>query len=43
MVRFLQQFEIGRGDYSKERHDWLDKMDVRTLEEKIHQKRKKPR
>ncbi len=43
MVRFLQQFETGRGDYSKERHDWLDKEDVQTLAEKIHQKRKKPR
>ena len=43
MVRFLQQFETGRGDYSKERHDWLDEEDVRTLAEKIHQKRKKSR
>ncbi len=23
MVRFLQQFETGQGDYSKERHEWL--------------------
>ena len=43
MVRFLQQFETGRGDYSKERHNWLDKENVQTLAEKIHQNRKKTR
>ncbi len=40
MVRFLQQFETGRGDYSVERHQWLDKLDVRTVAEKIQQRRK---
>ena len=30
MVRFLQQFETGRGDYSKERHEWVDRV---TLED----------
>ncbi|MGA9348731.1 MAG: hypothetical protein WBW48_08005 [Anaerolineae bacterium] len=39
MVRFLQQFEIGRGDYSVERHLWLEELDVQTLAEKIHQRR----
>lgn len=39
MVRFLQQFETGRGDYSVERHRWLGKPDVRTLVEQIHQRR----
>ncbi len=24
MIRFLQQFELGQGDYSTERHQWLD-------------------
>ena len=24
MVRFLQQFETGEGDYTAERHSWLD-------------------
>ncbi len=23
-IRFLQQFETGRGDYTNERHDWVD-------------------
>ncbi|MBI4550922.1 MAG: hypothetical protein HY710_01515 [Candidatus Latescibacteria bacterium] len=39
MVRFLQQFEIGHGDYSVERHSWLDQLDVQTLTEQIRQRR----
>ena len=39
MVRFLQQFEIGKGDYSLERHLWLGELDVQTLAEKIQQRR----
>lgn len=31
MVRFLQQFENGAGDYSKQRHEWLDGFDVEAL------------
>jgi hypothetical protein len=30
MVRFLQQFETGSGDYARERHAWVDQT---TLEE----------
>ena len=41
MVRFLQQFETGWGDYSEERHRWLDNTDVQTLAEKIQQQRRK--
>ncbi len=40
MVRFLQQFETGQGDYSKERHDRLGESNVLTLADRIHQKRK---
>jgi hypothetical protein len=25
MIRFLQQFETGTGDYSRERHTWTDR------------------
>jgi hypothetical protein len=25
MKRFLQQYEIGTGDYSKKQHQWIDK------------------
>ena len=39
MVRFLQQFETGVGDYSVERHRWLDPLDVESLAEKIQQQR----
>jgi hypothetical protein len=34
MIRFLQQFETGRGDYARERHQWVDRMslqDIRAL------------
>ena len=24
MIRFLQQFETGSGDYARERHAWVD-------------------
>ncbi len=40
MVRFLQQFETGQGDYSQERHGWLGKLDVRKLAEEIRKQRK---
>lgn len=35
MVRFLQQFETGQGDYTAERHQWLGSPDVRSLAEQI--------
>jgi len=41
MVRFLQQFETGKGDYSEERHKWLDVLDVRTIAEDIQKQREK--
>ena len=34
MVRFLQQFETGQGDYARERREWVDRMtldDIRKL------------
>ena len=30
MIRFLRQFDSGKGDYTKERHQWLDTV---TLDE----------
>jgi hypothetical protein len=24
MIQFLQQFDIGSGDYARERHEWVD-------------------
>ena len=40
MVRFLQQFEVGHGDYTAERHTWLGKRTVRELGEEIERQRK---
>mgnify|MGYP001123018445 CR=1 FL=1 len=30
-VRFIQQYERGRGDYTRERHDLLPEWDAATL------------
>ena len=35
MVRFLQQFEAGSGNYSEDRHSWLGKQTVDQLAEEI--------
>ena len=40
MIRFLQQFETGRGDYSSDRYQWLDQLSVEELVEQIKQHRK---
>lgn len=39
MVRFLQQFEMGRGDYTMEREQWLKDMDVQGIVSAIRKKR----
>lgn len=31
MIRFMQQFETGYGDYSRDRHQWLDDQDLDTV------------
>lgn len=31
MVRFLQQFETGQGDYARERRQWVDRMTLAEL------------
>ncbi len=28
LIRFLQQFELGAGNYTKERHQWLGRLTV---------------
>ena len=40
LVRFLQQFETGHGDYTTERHDWLDKDTVQDVIQQIKERRK---
>jgi hypothetical protein len=43
MMRFLQQYETGEGDYSEERHTKLEKTDVKALSGKIRSRRGKER
>lgn len=38
-VRFMQQFETGSGDYTAERHAWLDAVDEQALLRKLAQVR----
>jgi hypothetical protein len=39
MIRFLQQFETGYGDYTAEREAWLVEVDMDTLVAQIQQQR----
>ena len=32
MIRFLQQFETGRGDYSSERQSWAERVTLGEIE-----------
>lgn len=46
MIRFLQQFETGQGDYARERRSWVDRLsldDLRKLSsaDKAGKKRRK--
>lgn len=31
MIRFLQQFSSGKGDYAKDRHAWVDRTSMTEL------------
>ncbi|MBI5305498.1 MAG: hypothetical protein HY868_25440 [Chloroflexi bacterium] len=37
MIRFLLQFETGSGDYSTERHRWLDHLTIDQAIERVQQ------
>ena len=39
MVRFLQQFETGLGDYTRERSEWLKDMNIHEIVTEIRKKR----
>lgn len=39
MVRFLQQFETGRGDYTKERAQWLKDIEIQEIASEIRKRR----
>jgi hypothetical protein len=39
MIRFMQQFEMGLGDYSKDRHQWLDQYSADDISRLANEKR----
>ena len=41
MIRFIQQFERGKGDYAKDRRQWVDRITMEDLEALITEYRKK--
>jgi hypothetical protein len=41
MVRFLQQYEAGTGDYTKERDFWLKDVDIESIAIELRHRRKK--
>lgn len=41
MVRFLQQFDTGTGDYTAERHKWLENLECDDVAREIEAKRKR--
>lgn len=41
MVRFLQQYEGGMGNYTREREDWLRDLSVRDVVKEIKERREK--
>ena len=41
MVRFLQQYETGTGDYTKERDLWLRDIDIESIAAELKNRPKK--
>jgi hypothetical protein len=41
MLRFLQQFDRGRGDYAKERHAWVDSLTMDDVKSELKTLRKR--
>lgn len=39
MIRFLQMFEMGQGDYTKERHQWLGDQRIEDIARRVCQRR----
>ncbi len=39
VARFLQMFETRQGDYTAERHEWLDKMTLEEIYTRIQARR----
>lgn len=41
-IRFMQQYEIGRGNYTRDRHRWLPKQSVKELGRQIMDENAQP-
>jgi hypothetical protein len=41
MIEFMQQFDSGYGDYTKERHNWLNNLTIEDIQNEL--KNKNPR
>ncbi len=39
MIRFMQQFEMGQGDYSRDRRQWLDQYSVADIAKLVQEKK----
>lgn len=39
MIRFMQQFETGQGDYSIDRHQWLDQYTVDDIAKMVRERK----
>lgn len=39
MARFMQQFDLGQGDYTKEREQWLGHLTVKDIIEEVKRNR----
>ncbi|MDO9534458.1 MAG: hypothetical protein Q7J85_03795 [Bacillota bacterium] len=39
MVEFIRQFDSGYDDYTKERHEWLDGIDIEEIVKQVETKR----
>lgn len=40
LVRFLQMFETGKGDYSEDRHEWINNLTVEEIYQSIQEAKK---
>jgi hypothetical protein len=43
MIRFMQQFQTGRGNYAKERRKWVDRQSFDDLKKAVRTRRKRPK
>jgi hypothetical protein len=39
MIRFVRQFELGSGDYTKDRHQWLGQLTVEDIFNQVQHQR----